>query len=72
MIIKQSYADRMDSITMFDNSHDEFAVLDRAGRVQLPKEYLEKLGVQGNKVRLEYQDGKIIIDAPKDEENTAS
>ena len=32
MILKQSYADRLDSIEMFEDVHDEFAVLDRARR----------------------------------------
>ena len=68
MIVKQSYIDRLDSISMFDEAHDEFAVLDKAGRVQLPKEMLEHMGLQGNKVQLEMEDGKIIIRAPKSEE----
>lgn len=65
MIVKENYADRLDSIGMFEEAHDEFAVLDRAGRVQLPKEILEQMEISGNKVRLEYADGKIIISAPK-------
>lgn len=68
MIVKQSYIDRLDSINMFDEAHDEFAVLDKAGRVQLPKEMLERMGLQGNKVQLELNDGKIVITAPQNEE----
>lgn len=67
MIMKQSYADKLDSVTMFDEVHDEFAVLDRAGRVQIPKELLEQLGVQGNKVRIEYEDGRVVISAPHEQ-----
>ena len=67
MVLKQSYADRLDSIGMFDEVHDEFAVLDRAGRVQIPRDYLEELGIKGNKVKIELNDGKIIVSAPQRE-----
>jgi len=65
MLIKQDYADRMDSIGMFEDAHDEFAVLDKAGRLQIPREMLDKMGIDGNKVRLEMQNGKIMISAPE-------
>ncbi len=43
-------------------SHEELAVLDRAGRLQIPKEYLEELGLKGgDKVRVELEDGKISV-----------
>jgi ABC-type lipoprotein export system ATPase subunit len=64
MILKQSYADRLDAIGMFDEPHEEYAVLDKAGRVQIPRELLESIGVQGNKVSMEIVDGKIVIGAP--------
>lgn len=66
MIVKENYADKLDSISMFDEAHDEFAVMDKAGRVQLPKEMLEQLGISGNKVRLELKDGQIVISGPKE------
>ena len=65
MIVKENYADRLDSISAFEEAHDEYAVLDKAGRVQLPKELLEQMEISGNKVRLEFVDGKIIISGPK-------
>jgi len=64
MIVKSNYANLLDSVTAFDDVQDEFAVLDRAGRVQIPKEMLEELGIDGNKVRLELQDGKIVVTSP--------
>ena len=64
MIVKQDYADRLDSINMFEDAHDEFAVLDKAGRVQIPKEILEQMGLEGNKVQLELVDGKLVISTP--------
>lgn len=67
MVIKQSYADKLDSIGMFEEVHNEYAVLDKAGRVQIPREYLEELGIQGNKVRMELENGRIVIGAPEED-----
>ena len=67
MVIKQSYADKLDSIGMFEEAHNEYAVLDKAGRVQIPREFLEGLGIQGNKVRMEMENGRIIIGAPEED-----
>ena len=66
MIMKQSYADRLDAIGMFDEPHEEYAVLDKAGRVQIPRELLESIGVKGNKVSMEIVDGRIVIGAPEE------
>lgn len=67
MIVKQSYVDRLDTVGMFEDAHEEYAVLDKARRVQIPKELLEQIGVPGNKVRLEVEDGKIVISAPEED-----
>lgn len=75
MIMKQSYAESLASIGSLSDTltesepdtHTEYAVLDRAGRVQIPKELLERIGVKGNKLRVEVVDGKIVIAAPEDE-----
>ena len=45
-----------------ETSHEELTVLDRAGQLQIPKEYLEELGLRGgDKVRVELEEGKISI-----------
>ncbi|MDE7233865.1 MAG: ATP-binding cassette domain-containing protein, partial [Ruminiclostridium sp.] len=42
--------------------HEELIVLDRAGRLQIPKDYLNALGIKGgDKVRLELEEDKISI-----------
>ena len=71
MIMRQSYLDRLqqlgalgEDIEASAEQHEEFAVLDRAGRIQIPREYLEKLGV-GNKIKLELKDGQINMSAPE-------
>lgn len=68
-IMKQDYVKRLEhleergleSIGEEENTQEEFAVLDRAGRVQLTKELLEQAGIEGNRVKIEAEEGKIII-----------
>ena len=49
-------------------THEEFAVLDRVGRLQLPKEYTDQLGITGkNKVRVAIDGEHILISRPDDE-----
>lgn len=43
-------------------SHEELVLLDKAGRLQIPKEYLGKLGIKGgDKVSVELEDDRIVI-----------
>ena len=70
-IMKESYLDRLSDIsalTDVEEVQDEYAVLDKAGRLQLPADMLKKLGVAGNRVRMELKDGEIIIRKPLEEE----
>ena len=69
-IMKQSYLDRLqdiDSFTQTSEVQDEYAILDRAGRVQIPRDLLEKLEISGNRVRMEYADGRIILEKPEED-----
>lgn len=67
-IMKTDYLERLNDTSFNWNTEDEtqeeYAVLDRAGRLQIPPELLAGLGVSGNKVKLNMQDGKIIIEKP--------
>jgi hypothetical protein len=50
-----------------DKSHEELAVLDRSGRLQLPREYLNQLGIRGRgMLKAEMDDGRIILTLPTD------
>ncbi|MCL2190251.1 MAG: ABC transporter ATP-binding protein [Defluviitaleaceae bacterium] len=62
----QSYADRLANIEGFGGGAQvELAVLDRAGRVQIPREFLEKMGLDGNRVRMYMnEENRVIIQAP--------
>ncbi len=45
-----------------DSQHDELVLLDRAGRLQIPKDYLTQLGIKGgDRVRVELEDDRIVI-----------
>ncbi|MBP1962854.1 ABC transporter ATP-binding protein [Paenibacillus aceris] len=48
-----------------EESHIEYAVLDQAGRLQIPASYLETIGAKEmNKVKVTVEDGKIVIMPP--------
>lgn len=66
-IVKEDYINKLRDNTLdwkTLESQEEYAVLDRAGRLQIPKELLEEMGVKDNKVKLEVKDGKIVIEKP--------
>ena len=68
-IMKNDYRERIEHLDIYwqeEETQEEFAVLDRAGRVQIPSELLEQMGMDGNKVKLEFIGGKIVIEKPKD------
>lgn len=70
-ILKEDYAQRLkeNGVQDFeaDNSaetQEEYAVVDRSGRIQLPHEMLDAIGVEKNRVKLEVKDGRIMIERP--------
>ena len=46
-----------------EEGHEEYVVLDRAGRLQIPREYLQALQI-GSKATLDFDGEKIIIKPP--------
>lgn len=68
-IMKDEYRKRLEDISIDWNQEqvqEEYVVLDRAGRIQIPSELLQEMGMEGNKVKLELVDGKIVIEKPLD------
>ncbi len=66
-ILKEKYADRLKEVSIdwrAEDTQEEYAIIDKAGRVQIPKELLASLELTDNKVKLELQDGKVIISKP--------
>ena len=49
-----------------EESHDEYTVLDSAGRLQLPSEMRQSLGI-GNRVKLHMEEGRVVILPPSAE-----
>lgn len=66
-ILRKSYQDRLKEITIDwrnEDSQEEYAVLDKAGRVQIPKEMLDDMHLKDGKVKVELSEGKVILSAP--------
>ena len=66
-ILKESYAERLKEASLDwrnEDTQEEFVVLDKAGRVQIPSDILKKMQLDSNKVSLEYKDDKVIIGKP--------
>ena len=67
-VLKEAYQDRLaetDIDWRSEDTQDEYAVLDRVGRLQLPQEMIQGLNLGDNKVRVAFQDGKIVISGPE-------
>ena len=47
-----------------EETQEEYAIVDRSGRVQLPREMLDQLGLTDNKVMVEYTEKGILICKP--------
>lgn len=73
-IRKDSYLDELQSLSQGltlqgnEETHEELMILDRAGRFQIPREYLESLNIEGNRVKIELEGDKIIITNPQVQE----
>ena len=62
-ILKESYADRLKEASIdwrAEDTQEEYVIMDKAGRVQIPRELLNSLELKDNKVKIE-----IIICKPK-------
>lgn len=63
-IMKEQYREelmKVDKDVVVENTHEEFSVLDKAHRVQLTAEMIEAAGIHSNKVRIQIEEGKVII-----------
>ena len=50
-----------------DETHEELAVLDRAGRLQIPADYINALGLKDkNKIKVELDGDRVVLYAPRD------
>lgn len=77
-VLRQSYLERLAELearglsaeeAAEETSHEELAVLDRSGRLQLPREYLDSLGVHGRgMLKAELEEGRIILTLPDNDD----
>ena len=64
-ILKESYADRLKEVAIdwrMEDTQEEYAIIDKAGRVQIPREFLDTMNLDGNKVRMSIRDGRITLE----------
>jgi len=62
-----SYSDKLAGLEGFTTGTQvELSVLDKAGRVQIPREFLDKMGLDGNRLQIHMDDeNRVILTAPK-------
>jgi len=59
-----SYSEKLAGIEGFGNAV-ELAVLDRAGRVQIPREFLDQMGLDSNRLQIQMdENNRVILSAP--------
>ncbi len=69
-ILREKYADRLKESNIDwrkEDTQEEFVILDKAGRLQIPKEMLNELNLKDQKVKLAVRDGQVILTAPQEE-----
>jgi ABC-type lipoprotein export system ATPase subunit len=73
LLLRQSYLEKINQLKELglteheadESSHEELAVLDKAGRLQLPREYLDELGIKGRgMLKAEIDGNRIILTMP--------
>ena len=66
-VLKEQYADRVRESNIdwrAEDTQDEFVVLDKANRLQIPKELIDEMKLDDNKVKIAYKDDHIEISKP--------
>lgn len=67
-IMKDKFKEQIDMIeseALGEDSHEEYAVMDKAHRVQLGEDMLKEAGIDTNKVKVKVENGRVIIEAEK-------
>ena len=67
-VLKEKYADRLKESNIdwhTEETQEEFAIVDKAGRVQIPAELLKEIGLKDNKVSVAVKDGKVVLSRPQ-------
>lgn len=67
-VLKEAYAERLKETNIDwrqEETQEEYSIVDRAGRVQIPADLLQELNLNGNKVRVVFHEGKVVISSPE-------
>ena len=70
-ILKEKYADRLKEASFdwsTEETQEEYVIMDKAGRVQIPREMLQQMGLSDNRMQVEYHEGRVILSCPKEKE----
>ena len=73
-VLKEKYADRLKESNIdwhTEETQEEFAIVDKAGRVQIPSELLKEIGLKDNKVSVTVKDGQVVLSRPQSVEENA-
>lgn len=64
-VMKEEYRRAMEELEndsiLYQSTHEEYSVLDKADRLQLNDELLEAAGIDGNRVKVQVVDGNVVI-----------
>jgi DNA-binding transcriptional regulator/RsmH inhibitor MraZ len=52
-----------------EETQDEYVILDRAGRLQIPEKLLKKLDLKDNKVTVGFENGTLTIRNPQNDDS---
>lgn len=66
-ILKEAYADRVRETNIDwreEDTQNEYVILDKSHRLQIPKELIDSMNLEDNKVMITSRDGEIIISKP--------
>ena len=67
-VLKEAYAERLQESSIdwrAEDTQEEYAIVDKVGRVQIPAELLSELELDDNKVSISIHDGKVVISKPE-------
>ena len=75
-VLKDEYKQKLDELNGYDfeelkksgkDSHDEYQLLDKAGRIKLSEDMLDAAGIDSNRVKVSVVDKKIVISMDEEE-----
>jgi ABC-type lipoprotein export system ATPase subunit len=67
-VLKEQFVDRVKESNIdwrTEDTQNEYVVLDKVGRLQIPRELIDELKLTDNKVKIAYENGKIVISRPQ-------